>query len=156
MSQKCSRDIDYESDSEDPLPNELYIGPDSVPEPSNSVDDVVKVQSVNVRPENVHLETVLVPSNKLPSQLVSMNWQRETAIAVFYEIGHEMSVDSALILCQDVLSCLGHNVALASDISHLILTKQEEIRYKELFRAIVCRLYEERYVKPLDLVLARL
>ena len=158
MSQKCSRDIDPGSTSEsesDDL-NEVLCTSDSITESSNSTDGLVNVQSVSVQPVNVQLQAIFAQTGKFSSQLVSMNWQQETATAVFYEIGHKMDTDSALILCQDVLSCMGHNVGLASDITHLILTKQEEIRYKELFRAIVCRLYEERYAKPLDLVLPRL
>ena len=87
-----------------------------------------------------------------PTQLVEicMDWQDETIRAIYFLTGEMMTKDTAasVHLCEQALKSLGHPASLAMDISHLLLTKEEEVRYKELFRTIVERLYEEKYVCP--------
>ena len=80
-----------------------------------------------------------------------MDWQEVTISTVFFSTGLMMTRDSqeALSLCQTALSCMGYRNGLASEITRLVLTEKERKVHKKLFKTIVSRLHDERYVKPL-------
>ena len=79
------------------------------------------------------------------------DWQEEAIKAVFFLTGDLLTKDSdqTLELCRKALKILGHtNTDIAMEISHLSLTAEEADTYRKLFKAIIQRLFEERYGNP--------
>ena len=79
---------------------------------------------------------------------VTFDWLEETVSTVFFSSGQLVFKDSpyTIRLCKEALRTMGHSMDLSSQSTTLKLTKEEETHYKQLYRAIVYRLHEERYV----------
>ena len=88
-------------------------------------------------------------SSSTPEVLdVTFDWLEETVSTVFFSSGQLVFKDSpyTIRLCKEALRTMGHSMDLSSQTITLRLTKEEETHYKQLYRAIVYRLHEERYV----------
>ena len=76
-----------------------------------------------------------------------IDWQTEVIDSIFFSDGSLLSKDSEVVVsvCRDTLECLGLNLQMTWEISHLNLTEGETVSYRTLFRRISERIYNERY-----------
>ena len=79
---------------------------------------------------------------------VTFDWQEEVVRAIFFYSGDLVYKDSVttVSICRDALECLGHSGIKVLEITHLRMTKIEELQYRSLFHTIVRRLFDDRYV----------